>query len=1830
MTTLIPTSEISEINDQNQSNQLKDDIDLNQNQNQFQNQNQSSEKIITSNSTISTSSTPNSNHSIRPNFQNHQNRPPSIGDASQLFGGSNGLDDFFDDSSIETSFLDHQSIQQQHQQQHQQQNPFYFNNLDNNLNHSNHSDSLNLHQDHPSNQFLNSINQNSYDQQLNPYPYHPSNSTLDFNNHHLPHSNDFISRSLSANPTHSSSINSNLTQTQNSSQSFINKPFSNTSQSSSIGYDPPTIRNKKLLNLNATTSLPSSPALGFHQSNAYPFNNLSHPSLSFSSPPPLPPPPPPPPKQRSSSTPIVDKPNLNLSNSYLNNNNHNLDFSSNQNHQFIQPTYPNHSNLSQSFNSTNNYNPITNQNLTHQITNNNQLNHSNLSIFKPTDQPSISQLDDPYGPSNLNTTYSINSQINSNSNQPLHHHHHPNLHQPTQTYYSPIPPDSSTFDNNSQSNFFDTLIPNQPTQISSLTKSLHARSFTHDSYPSKSSPLKTQVTHINNHQIDNLNSNHSVLHSTHQQESFAEKSSQDLIHELDLATQKLNLNSEELNHINEPLSDSLPTLDVQDLTTIPPSLSITSSSNSENILKVPDLQIQPATPEITPLDSSDVAPASKFDVLADLSSNNSIQTSKSSTIPDINCNYNANNLKHTHSQDFTHPTNSYPSSQNGLLENSSIDYPHFEKSNQSSQSYNPYNPSSNDQLNNLTSSNDSSNQPKDFSQHNPYDPYSQSSLYNPIDNPSNYVNNGESTSSTYDLQSANSKPDLILQSNHFTSNSSEIQPILSESAIQSSILNPYDPALQTKSTSIFANQSQDPMLQRLHSKVAVASFGFGGKLITIFPANSTLSFTPTSTGYENPYQHDPSNSSSSLPGTTVIVQQLSNVIPSTDLQNYPGPLFMDGGSKASVGKKRKETIIWLESKLDETQKELAFVHSNTVGQGVISVNDKESTIDNLQDKITLLNLLKVLIEHEGKLSGTSKIEEAVRAIMQSTCHLSSESMSNVPSNSIGTRLYDSEPKDIIASYSIRSSHLDSIQSLLENGDRNQAISLAIEHKMWAHALVISNSLGNEVWRDTVRQFIRYELGNRDVTASDGSTPNCPSNGKEGLRTFYSLLSGSGPAAVDELFPLTTPTELPSYHSDPYGIPNLPVTPNGLSSISRISSPTPLINPIQQNHSKISKDVLQRWRSTVALTIANRVPGSVPFLLRLGDILLNNNRIYAAHAVYLLSNGLSPLLSMDNGTRISLLGCSNLSNLDKPRLDIEGVMLTEVLEFAISLSPVAKSQEQFSGIPHLQAYRLGLGLEYAAFGLVQTANKYCEALAATLKLSTKPCPFYNNTLIEQIKAFSGRLSATPIAEKGGSTSWITRKMARPTLDNVWQSLEGRVHKFVAGEDEVNNQVISSLGPQSSQNKPVGPFSHYSSISPGSTSRVLSRVQSSTDLSSNNQVIAPPTGPFQYGTTLQRPSSGSSSTHETESQQSSNLGITSSPTYPANFGESTTKQPLLQGHSHTSFEPSSSTFSTTVETNNLASSGGWWEAATSYGTPVNTLSQPTFESVDSSMVTDDQTGFIDPMSSFGMTSFTPSNMKAESSTNFNQSFSSKLTYDDDDDDEDLGFGNSSTKKRDKDTAHGDNSAENEGIEKQSDTSTKTPVSPAVEQDKTVKPTPSSSWLGRWFRRDASSGSGPVKANLGQDFSLVYDPETKRWVNKKAGQSQPLGNDKPLPPPPSRAQTASPTSAMRPSSLGRSDGTGRLPPPPINQSAMMGLSNGRSSLDGQLPTLPKSSSLLRTESSKTDLGLAPPPPLSSNSLSHPTNSSIPPVSTSTTPPANKKSTAKKSLRSRYVEIR
>jgi len=151
---------------------------------------------------------------------------------------------------------------------------------------------------------------------------------------------------------------------------------------------------------------------------------------------------------------------------------------------------------------------------------------------------------------------------------------------------------------------------------------------------------------------------------------------------------------------------------------------------------------------------------------------------------------------------------------------------------------------------------------------------------------------------------------------------------------------------------------------------------------------------------------------------------------------------------------------------------------------------------------------------------------------------------------------------------------------------------------------------------------------------------------------------------------------------------------------------------------------------------------------------------------------------------------------------------------------------------------------------------------------------------------------------------------------------------------------------------------------------------------------------------------------------------------------------------------------------------------------------------------------------------------------------------------------------------------------------------------------SWLSRLWKR--SDTPGPVKASLGEETSFYYDKELKRWVNKKAG-TEAAQPSAPLPPP-SRAQTASPSV-----SNSRFGGTSSGPiappqrPPPRTASAI------------DLSISPTSKVPMRVRSTlvPTEVASMPNTPAPS-SMPNP-----PPMGRS------RSQAAKKNVRSRYVDV-
>ena len=150
--------------------------------------------------------------------------------------------------------------------------------------------------------------------------------------------------------------------------------------------------------------------------------------------------------------------------------------------------------------------------------------------------------------------------------------------------------------------------------------------------------------------------------------------------------------------------------------------------------------------------------------------------------------------------------------------------------------------------------------------------------------------------------------------------------------------------------------SNDP-LGRTSSRAPVVSFGFGGKLVLCFHGSNTLN-----TGFDIAL--------SSRQTTGIQMRPLHAAIPESALDHistsFPGPLFCDPGSSTSLVR----TAVATQSKLNKA-KVVEYLEGRaeeiTRGLGYLSQGSPERR--QAEGKLILVKLLRVLLEHDGHLSG---------------------------------------------------------------------------------------------------------------------------------------------------------------------------------------------------------------------------------------------------------------------------------------------------------------------------------------------------------------------------------------------------------------------------------------------------------------------------------------------------------------------------------------------------------------------------------------------------------------------------------------------------------------------------------------------------------------------------------------------------------------------------------------------------------------------------------------------------------------------------------------------
>lgn len=109
-------------------------------------------------------------------------------------------------------------------------------------------------------------------------------------------------------------------------------------------------------------------------------------------------------------------------------------------------------------------------------------------------------------------------------------------------------------------------------------------------------------------------------------------------------------------------------------------------------------------------------------------------------------------------------------------------------------------------------------------------------------------------------------------------------------------------------------------------------------------------------------------------------------------------------------------------------------------------------------------------------------------------------------------------------------------------------------------------------------------------------------------------------------------------------------------------------------------------------------------LAIQKVFLSANTMLCLRGSYLLSPATSPIGDAGGpSTRIVLVG-AEVPTRTNSAVGLESIMLTELVEFAFSLTTLVKGQEPFAGFPHLQAFRLYHANQLVDAGLVSQAQR----------------------------------------------------------------------------------------------------------------------------------------------------------------------------------------------------------------------------------------------------------------------------------------------------------------------------------------------------------------------------------------------------------------------------------------------------------------------------------------------------------------------------------------------
>ncbi|PHH91177.1 hypothetical protein CDD83_1412 [Cordyceps sp. RAO-2017] len=832
----------------------------------------------------------------------------------------------------------------------------------------------------------------------------------------------------------------------------------------------------------------------------------------------------------------------------------------------------------------------------------------------------------------------------------------------------------------------------------------------------------------------------------------------------------------------------------------------------------------------------------------------------------------------------------------------------------------------------------------------------------------------------------------------------------------------------------------------------------------------------------------------------VKVQNIKVIDPMADrLTKFPGPL--KGKSK------KKEALAWLVAGIDAQEKELPDISFHSQ----LSLEAKRGV-----ERLLLWKLLRIFVEHDGALEGSSAVDKAVRDVLSpETAGFAAQGAVSFPT--VGAIDGPTGPTTSMMADSADPAAVEQIRLDLLQGNRETAVWSAVDKRLWGHAMLISHTVSPDLYKRVAQEFVRKEV-------------NYPGHNNESIAALYKVLSGNFDDCVDELVPIHARV--------------------GLQLVSKESTSASTTD---------AADGLDKWRETLTLILNNRCSEDVKGLNALGKLLSSYGRAEAAQICFIFGRSLSVFGGLDDqNADFVLLGSDHRQQSDQFAKETEALQLSEVYEYGLSLAGGAAAT---AGAPHLAAYKLQHAVTLAEYGYRDKALQYCDAIAAAIVSQTRRSPYHHAILEAAVDDFMTRLKQAP---RDASSSW----MSKPSMNKVSDSMWNRFNKFVSGDDgdnggnggsgEADSGPFARVAttPNMSRSPSVSNFEAYGGGSPGYGANPAPAINSAVSSRYAPNAAQPSGTANPYAPVSQYPpapsSSGrNSSEHPRQSYEPAHPGANSSPVRNSS------------GYAPTGYSPSGLGFQPVqpdidrvhdIHPNPVASqptaAGGYqplglqdspsiypqagnnepsaYIADQGYQPPTHGYEPPqTTLGFENGQMKGEggETGGYEPPSyqpySYEPPSYQPDpTPAAEDGEDAPQP--KKKSFMDDDEDDIPALRASGKSKTDKDR-------ENEEMFRKA----------AEEDAKRAAAKPAAKkggWgFGGWFgggkKNEAGLGDSaagkPIRAKLGESSSFVYDPDLKRWVNKKPGAENTEVKQATPPPPRAAPRSASGTPPPAPSS-------------------------------------------------------------------------------------------------------